>query len=81
MSIIPQKNISTNRPTKGIIDINQKLKKLLKVIIYEKERIIPFKVNAKKNCGLSCPTISNKVFIYESNYYLKFLITVLIIWN
>ena len=49
LSIRTQKKIiSTNRPTKGIIDINQKLKKLLKVIIYEKERIIPFKVNAKK---------------------------------
>ena len=51
------------------------------MIIYEKERIIPFKVNAKKNCGLSFPTIANKVFISESNYYLKFLITTVIICN
>ena len=73
-----KKHISTNRPIKGIIDINQKLKKLMKVIISKKRKIISFKVIAKK---IVCPKIANEVFISNSNYYLKCLITALIICN
>ena len=53
----------------------------MKVIISKKRKIISLKVNAKKNCRLSCPKIANEVFIYESNYNLKCLITALIICN
>ena len=51
------------------------------MIIYEKERIILFKVIAKKIVDYHVQKFLIKYFISKSNYYLKFLIRTVIICN